>query len=356
VEQLEHKDQFMEFSSIALAAEQVRALNDDVRLVIAHPNYTQQHILLSLFPDGVYVRLDGCRLDRAALDEQVSAVTKAQGRTLAQASELILDECDRADESALHGLISGLLSSFTSLRVIVFSRCLLSELLEAGDLRAMARFVPTNQAMMLWDYAEQRSDQVTLLEVRSLGAGRVQLNGHPVDSWDGVLPRSLFFYLIDRGMITRSEIFETFWPNLTVREATNVFHVTKRKISQVLGVDLTHYGSGYYHITGDIQLSYDVSVFAQSIQDSAIADTPEAIAMLRQAVALYRGSFLSSINTDWVVERRQVLRTTYAEALETLAEKLLETGDRAGALGYYQRAAAAYGKRDHLAVKIARRF
>ena len=40
-------------------------------------------------------------------------------------------------------------------------------------------------------------------------------------------------------MVTRDEIFETFWPGLPTKEATNVFHVTKRKISERLGYELT---------------------------------------------------------------------------------------------------------------------
>ena len=72
-------------------------------------------------------------------------------------------------------------------------------------------------------------------------------------------------------MVTRAEIFQTFWPNLTTREATNVFHVTKRKISEVLGTELTVYGSSFYHISPQIQLSYDVSLFNQLVQDSDTA-------------------------------------------------------------------------------------
>ncbi len=103
-------------------------------------------------------------------------------------------------------------------------------------------------------------------------------------------------------MVTRAEIFETFWPNLNTREATNVFHVTKRKISEVLGTELTVYGSGFYHISPKIQLSYDVSLFNQLVQDS---DSPTAdTTALRQALALYRGDYLISISMDWVVKRR----------------------------------------------------
>src|SRR5690606_15826942 len=70
------------------------------------------------------------------------------------------------------------------------------------------------------------------LEVYSLGRGYALVNGQMITNWDGALPRNLFFYFMDHPLVTRDEIFATFWPNLSVKEATNVFHVTKRKISE----------------------------------------------------------------------------------------------------------------------------
>lgn len=61
------------------------------------------------------------------------------------------------------------------------------------------------------------------LEVYSFGRGYVLVNGEPITNWDGALPRNLFFYFIDNPLLTRDQIFETFWPDLPIKEATNVF-------------------------------------------------------------------------------------------------------------------------------------
>ena len=46
---------------------------------------------------------------------------------------------------------------------------------------------------------------------------------------------------------TRADIFKEFWPGLPIKSATNVFHVTKRKIGERLGCDLTSYaGDGSF--------------------------------------------------------------------------------------------------------------
>src|SRR5690606_35142968 len=150
--------------------------------------------------------------------------------------------------------------------------------------------------------------------------GRVLLNGKSVDNWDGVLPRSLFFYMVDRGMTTRNEIFDTFWPNLSTREATNVFHVTKRKISEVLGLDLTTYWSGFYRISPNIELSYDVVLFTELVQNSAISSGEDAITKLNSAIELYQGQFLYGMDMNWTYHRRSELNEDYSDAIATLAE------------------------------------
>src|SRR5258708_1602005 len=64
------------------------------------------------------------------------------------------------------------------------------------------------------------------IEVYGFGNGKVFVDGLPVETWDGPLPRNLFFYFIDHPLVTRDDVFETFWPDLNTKEATNVFHAT----------------------------------------------------------------------------------------------------------------------------------
>src|SRR5690606_6927887 len=235
-----------------------------------------------------------------------------------------------------------------------FSRSLPPGLLDDEELRKQTHFVPSIESMMLWDYAQRDSAEGALLEVRALGAGRVQVNGQPVTAWDGILPRSLFFYLVDRGMVTRAEIFQTFWPNLNVKEATNVFHVTKRKISEVLGTDLTVYWSGFYHVSSKIQVSYDVSMFTQMAQDSAIASTEESIRLLEEAIGLYRGDFLTALDSSWVSDRRQDLTQSYGEALIGLAKCYERVNNPQRSLVLYLRAAMTNRQREDIAFNIMR--
>lgn len=345
-----------------LVVQQFEGLDPHIKLVVLQPNYAAQHTILSTLvqqPKCLYVRLHGVDLSAEAVREQIDAAlaVQAEGQKLESLDTLILDEYDRASHTATETLLPKLVLEVLRGRVVLFGRRVPYVVLEDAQLRDCARFIPAERDLMLWDYTRTNgAENTSLLEVRALGAGRVHLNGRPVDNWDGVLPRSLFFYLVDRGMTTRSEIFDTFWPNLSTREATNVFHVTKRKISEVLGMDLTVYWSGFYHIAPHVELSYDAALFSTIVQDSAVVENDEAVVLLRRALSLYRGEFLSSIDMPWAQKRRLEMRQTYGEALVALAKSTERLGELRRALGLYLRAATTNRNREDLALGIMRLY
>jgi DNA-binding SARP family transcriptional activator len=334
------------------ALEYLNGFDPEIRLVVINPNYGNHRLLFDHLlqdRDTVYVRFDGSELNLADIQSQLGSALGAQGMTaeVAGRGSIVLDECDRAQPQALDQFLIDLAERSKQRRLFIFSRVLPTFVLTNEDWRKKTRFIPHDEGLMLWDYAQQDRQRAALLEVRALGTGRVLLNGVEVDQWDGVLPRSLFFYLVDKGMTTRNEIFETFWPNLSVREATNVFHVTKRKISEVLGVDLTSYWSGFYHISEKIQLSYDVVQFSEMIQESGIAPAIDAASLLNRAADIYRDHFLTTMNgMDWVIRRRQELHQSYGEALVSLGKILEKQGNRERALGLYLRASTTNRRRE----------
>jgi DNA-binding SARP family transcriptional activator len=175
------------------------------------------------------------------------------------------------------------------------------------------------------------------LEIFALSGGHVYIDGRPVTSWDGSLPRHLFYYFVDHPMVTRDEIFAVFWPNMSVKEATNVFHVTKRKISERLGYELTNYASGFYVPSSRLTVHYDARVFEESVRQ-ATEQEDAAPAYWYRAIQLYRSDFLPGIRTPWVVARRDVLRHLYAQALIGLGRYHRGLNEPDKALGYLARA------------------
>ncbi len=185
------------------------------------------------------------------------------------------------------------------------------------------------------------------LEVYALGRGYALVSGQEITNWDGALPRNLFFYFMDNPLITRDEIFEVFWPKLTTKEATNVFHVTKRKISERITMkveqegnyELTQYSAGFYKPSDKLIRYYDVEEFEDAVNDSmATLDEAEEEELLKRAIDLYKGPFLQDGTMDWMVERRAELRSLYAQALIGMGRLCQRRDEQMTALGFYVRA------------------
>ncbi len=338
-----------------LIRQQIAALDSQIKLVFIQPAYFPQHVVLGMFlqePACLYVRFSQNGMDypsaqellQSALAEQVSSGSWSDVRLL------ILDECDRIQLDDFEKLLAELLP-FENLRILLLSRLVPNFVRTNTTLRSRTSIIPTNASLMFPDYVASVNDP-RLLEVRALGGGHVLLNGRPITNWDGDLPLNLFFYLIDKGMTTRSQIFEVFWPDLPVHEATNVFHVTKRKINEILGLDLTTYSGGFYRIASGINFIYDVSLFKDLMQRSAIESQNAAQELLSRAIWLYKGDFLIGIDAKvnpWVESRRHEMSQLYGEALFTQAKLTEQAGDIQTALGLFIRASALNRQREDLA-------
>ncbi len=184
------------------------------------------------------------------------------------------------------------------------------------------------------------------LEVYSLGRGYVLVNGQFVNNWDGALPRNLFFFFMDRPLVTRREIFETFWPDLPVKEATNVFHVTKRKISERISMkidptqtfEMTQYGGGFYRPSDKLTRHYDVEAFQSDVEKAmTLTDDAEEERLLMRAVENYKAPYLQDTDMDWIVQRREQLRQLNAQALISLGRLNKRRKNDELALGYFTR-------------------
>lgn len=182
---------------------------------------------------------------------------------------------------------------------------------------------------------------IGIVEFYSLtGDIRILSDGYHVTAWDGALPRNLCYYFIEKERATRDQIFEDFWPHLGVKEATNVFHVTKRKISEKLGYDITNYTSGFYELSKEIHILYDAREF-EAAYDAAMNSHPTNTQQKWvRAVYLYRYPYLAGLDLDWVEQKREDLRNKYVQALIELGRHHEADQELGAALGYYLRAVA----------------
>ncbi|MCE7949355.1 MAG: hypothetical protein DYG88_18200 [Chloroflexi bacterium CFX4] len=345
-------------------------------LIVLHPNFRSQYTLLpnllersDLTPHYVAVPTPQTEwrelwlLLAHAFQEQADiALPKLAANTTAQKAAqqlnqvlaahpclLVIDAFDHANQESCSTFLAALLNHLPkSCHVALAGRAWCAELIPKLAPTVEILFYPVQEAAMLFDYRTVSNGR-KLLEVYAHGQGRVVVNGVAVGKWDGHLPRALFHFFVDRGLVTRDEVFENFWATLRTKEATNVFHVTKRKIYDMIGFDLTTYTSGYYRIASDVDLRYDTATFLDCVQRSDGVDDDEALTLLNRAVSLYRGDFLRGITAEWAATRRANLRNQYVEALSGLA-RLHERAERyQSAMNFYARAMSIQPFREDLA-------
>ena len=354
---------------------QYENLSDQYKLVILHPAAYSVHRLFckKLLDDehAVYVNLDhnkdifqatqiiannleeqlGLQTSIETDDVQVVATILASALNSIPKSVLFIDNY-QPNNSILTNVLLALVPQLGDVqRVILCGRVFPSIFVHAFAEERIVAVVPTDNDRLLIDYADPQISN-DILEVHAFGQGAVLVNGRPIKEWEGILPRALFFYLVDRAMVTRDEIFKTFWPQLGKNEATNVFHVTKRKISEILKIHPTTYSSGFYRVSPDIQLYYDVINFREAVQNAVIANDDEAEDLFRIAIDLYQDDFLSTLDHAWVVKRRDELRNNYTDALVGLARIYERRANQPEALGFFQRALSTAPLREDLVRSI----
>lgn len=182
---------------------------------------------------------------------------------------------------------------------------------------------------------------IGMIEFYSLtGDIRILSDGRHITAWDGALPRNLCYYFIEKKRATRDQIFEDFWPHLGIKKATNVFHVTKRKISEKLSYDITNYTSGFYELSKEIHILYDAEAFEEAYDAAMNSHATNTQQKWVRTVYLYRSPYLAGLDLDWVEQKRDNLRNKYVQALIELGHHHKADQELDAALGYYLRAVA----------------
>ncbi len=295
------------------------------------------HILEALVEQGFDVRKSRVPADDADAG-------RALGAALGTVQTLVVDQFDRftGDPS---GWLEGLAGSIPSgSQVIISARNLDSSpwnpMLKSGVVSLVGERKSFGHRIL--------DGEPGRLEVYALGLGTVWFEGRSVTHWDGPLTRRLFYFLLDRGPVSRTTIFETFWPNLPVREATNVFHVTKRKMNETIGMDVTDYIDRHYRVGAGVRLYYDVAEFEGALHQADMGSGEESEIGWQRAIELYRHNFLMHETASWAVLRRDELREGYAQALVSMARVYQRRNEIDMALNHYLRAIREVPMREDL--------
>lgn len=294
---------------------------------------------------------------------QFDLIVETFARDLSEVSDdeflFILDEYDRSDTADdIQQFVERLIDFLPEHCKIVLNSRTLPRL-------PWVSLVARGQAVMLEDQTliennfynlTQQSDDT--LDVYALGPGFVLMNNKAIETWEGHLPRLLFFFALDRPVVTRSEICQAFWPELDTDQAVNVFHVTKRRLHKALRMDVLVHDEGYYRVNPQFAVRYDVIDFVTvlMIARDDNADRKTRMKAWQRAIEMYRGPFLQGHQDSWIVKRRNDYRAGYLEALTSMANVRLDEGRKEHALNLFQKAVTEDNSRQDLHREIMRLF
>jgi DNA-binding SARP family transcriptional activator len=295
-----------------------------------HPTFGRH---LNMMPKEVF----------ADMEKHVDVVLQNFVAELSELSDepymLIFDEYDRSDAADdIHRFVEHLADYLpANCRLIINSRTL--------PRLPWVSMVAKKQAALLLDdhlieedFYENKRDQAYDLEVFALGPGYVIHKGTEIHSWEGHLPRLLFFFTLDKPIVTRSEICNAFWPELQIDQAVNVFHVTKRRLHKALGFDVLVHNETHYQINPEMHVYYDVLDFVETLMKGRNPNNPNPFEAWQHAAKLYRGPFLQGHNDPWIEERRVAFRAGYLEALTQMAQAWIGKDRKELALKLYRQA------------------
>ena len=156
--------------------------------------------------------------------------------------------------------------------------------------------------------------------------------------WGYAKPRELLFLLVASPPMTKDQLGEALWPDLSGQRLGNALHTALRALRHALGdPGWIVYSDGRYRFSTDQEHECDLETFEQALA-AARAARPAAAALphLQRAVTAYRGDFLAGLAVgEWAQGRRDELARIFESALLTV-------GRLHAAAGRYQPAAAAF--------------
>ena len=167
------------------------------------------------------------------------------------------------------------------------------------------------------------------LRVLALGSLEVYVGGRQVDAaaWGSARPRELFVYLLmhPEGR-TKDQVGLVFWPDASVSQLRNNFHVTLHRLRKALGgQEWVTLVNDRYRIDPALVQEFDALDFAREVKDATRAverGESGAVAKLESAVAQYRGDFMDGEPVgDWHLEHRDHLQKLYIDALMLLGAR-----------------------------------
>lgn len=188
------------------------------------------------------------------------------------------------------------------------------------------------------------------LRIRSLGTLEVSRGDDPIraDAWKGHTARRLLARLLvaEGRTVPRERLREDLWPDAEPDAGRNNLRVAVSRLNDALDPERPPGATPHFVVVDGEMLAlrreaierWDVLEFRAGL-DTVAADfaVPEALASLRDALALYEGSFAPEIDEAWVMSFRRELAERFTAAAHAIGPRLVRRGRHDEALKIAER-------------------
>jgi predicted ATPase/DNA-binding SARP family transcriptional activator len=187
------------------------------------------------------------------------------------------------------------------------------------------------------------------LYVTAFGKTSVWRDGVPLadTDWKYAKARELFFFLLTYERATKEQLGLALYPDVSPTQLRARLHRVLHHARQALHHgDWILFESDEYSINRTRSYWFDVQQFENRLRaaQQAVAATPTqtamAIRLLQDATQLYTGDFLSDLDAEWIMFRREELHHIALDALLQLGHLLFGETQYANAIQVYQRVLA----------------
>ncbi len=182
------------------------------------------------------------------------------------------------------------------------------------------------------------------LAIYGFGPAQITLNGKKVSlsDWQTRETRDLFFYFLQSPPQTKEDVAAAFWPDISPARMKMRFKTNMYRLRHAIGQETILFENERYRFNTNIDYDYDVENFAKFMERSKTAvSKEEKIQIIKLAIALVKGTYLSDIDLEWADTQRARLELEYHAALIRLATLYLESAQPIHALETCQAALKA---------------
>ncbi len=177
------------------------------------------------------------------------------------------------------------------------------------------------------------------LRICALGPAQVELDGKSVQ-WVTAQSRDVFFCLLQHPHgLRKEELGGIFWPEHSPQKLDAILRSSLYRLRRALFRDSVVFEEGLYRFNRKSNYWFDLEIFEKLLDEAEqtlAVSKKKKMALLEQALALYKGDYVSGVYADWCVPERDRLRGQYLAALEELARLNAERGELQRAIEQYQ--------------------